>query len=120
MIFLKKYTPSILKVYLKYTSSLHQMLIKFTKCVSDVLLLSKQNRLESILEGNSMSNHPGHDILISQILFIFSLFVDTVQMINPWKLQLSISYGSEVIEIWKFNKNGCSRVKCAILNLRYL
>ena len=81
--FFEKYTPSILKVYLKYTSSLHQMLIKFTKCASNVLLLSEQNRLESILEGNSTFNHPGHDTLISQILFIFSLFVDTVQMINP-------------------------------------
>ena len=29
-----------------------------------------------------MSNHPGHDTLISQILFIFSLFVDSVEMIN--------------------------------------
>ena len=34
-------------------------------------------------QGNFMSNHPGHDTLTSQILFIFSLFVDDVEMINP-------------------------------------
>ena len=34
-----------------------------------------------------MSNHPGHDTLTSQILLIFSLFVDRVEMINPQKLQ---------------------------------
>ena len=41
----------------------------------------------------------GHDTLISQILFIFSLFVDSVEMINPGKFQSSTPYGSEVIEI---------------------
>ena len=44
-----------------------------------------------------MSNHPGHDTLTSQILFIFSLFVDDVEMINPWKFQPSTPYGSKVI-----------------------
>ena len=33
--------------------------------------------------GNCMSNHPGHDTLTSQILFIFPLFVDSVEMIDP-------------------------------------
>ena len=68
-----------------------------------------------------MSNHPVFldvDILTSKFLFIFSLFVDDVEMINPWKLQPSSPYGSKVIEIWKFDQNGCSRVKSAILNLR--
>ena len=32
--------------------------------------------------GNSMSNHPGHDTPTSQILFIFSLYVDNVDMIH--------------------------------------
>ena len=38
--------------------------------------------------GNSMSIHPiflDVDTLTSQILFFFSLFVDNVEMINPWK-----------------------------------
>ena len=65
--------------------------------------------------GNSMSNHPGHDTLTSQILLIFLLFVDNVETINPWKFQTSTSYGSKVIKIWKFDWNGCS-----ILNLRFL
>ena len=36
--------------------------------------------------GNSMSNHPiflDVDTLTSQILFIFSLFLDNVEMNNP-------------------------------------
>ena len=49
------------------------------------------------IEGNSMSNHPGHDTFTSQILFIFSLFVDIVEMINPRKFQSSTPYGSQVI-----------------------
>ena len=65
--------------------------------------------------GNSMSNHPGHDTLTSQILLIFSLVVDNVETINPWKFQTSTSYGSKVIKIWKFDRNGCSS-----LNLRFL
>ena len=40
---------------------------------------------ELLTMGNSMSNHPGHDTLTSQVLFIFSLIVDNVEMINPWK-----------------------------------
>ena len=36
-----------------------------------------------MIKGNSMSNHPGHETLTSQILFIVSLFVDNVEMINP-------------------------------------
>ena len=38
------------------------------------------------LVGDSMSNHPiflDVDTLTSQILFIFSLLVDNVEMINP-------------------------------------
>ena len=62
----------------------------------------------------------GHDTLISQILFIFSLFVDSVEMINPGKFQSSTPYGSEVIEIWKFDQNSCSEVKSAILKLCFL
>ena len=57
-----------------------------------------------------MSNHPiflNVDTITSQILFIFSLFVDNVEMINPWKLQPSTPNGSKVIEIWKFDRNGC-------------
>ena len=38
---------------------------------------------ELLTMGNSMSNHPGHDTLTSQVLFIFSLIVDNVEMINP-------------------------------------
>ena len=73
--------------------------------------------------GNSMSNHPiffDVDTLTSQILFIFSLFVYNVQMINPWKFQPSTPYGSKVIGIWKFDQNECSRVKSTILNLCFL
>ena len=44
-----------------------------------------------------------HATLTSQILFIFSLFVDSVEMINPWKFHLSTSYDSQVIKIWKFS-----------------
>ena len=43
----------------------------------------KRNFLAS---GNSVANQPTFlevDTLTSQILFIFSLFVDTVEMINP-------------------------------------
>ena len=47
----------------------------------------------------------------------FSLFVDNVEMINPWKFQTSTLYKSKVIKIWNFDQNGCSRVKSAILNL---
>ena len=47
----------------------------------------------------------------------FSLFVDNVEMINPWKFQTSTLYKSKVIEIWNFDQNGCSRLKSAILNL---
>ena len=32
--------------------------------------------------GNFMTNHLGHDTLTSQILFTFSLFVDSNEMIN--------------------------------------
>ena len=39
--------------------------------------------LKMVSLGNSMSNHPGHVKLTSQILFIFSLCVDNVEMINP-------------------------------------
>ena len=67
-----------------------------------------------------MSNHPGHDTLTSQILSFFSQFVDSVEMINLWDFQPIAPYGSEVIEIWKFDQNGCSGVKSAILNLRFL
>ena len=49
--------------------------------------------------GNSMSNHPGHDIHTSQILFIFLLFVDSVEMTNSCKFQPSTPYRSKVIEI---------------------
>ena len=44
-------------------------------------------------EGNSMSDHPGNDTLTSEILFIFSLFVDSVEMINPCKFQYSTPLG---------------------------
>ena len=67
-----------------------------------------------------MSNHSGHDTLTSQIVFIFSLFVDNAEIINPWKFKTSTPYGSEVIETCKFDQNGCSGVRSAILNLRFL
>ena len=69
--------------------------------------------------GNSMSNHPiflDVDTLTSQILFIFSLFLDNVEMNNPWKFKSSTPYSSKFIEIWKFDRNGCSGVKSTILN----
>ena len=72
------------------------------------------------LMGNFMSNHPGHDTLTSQILSNFSLFADSVEMINLWKFQPSTPYGFEVIEIWNFERNGSSGVKPVILNLRFL
>ena len=53
-----------------------------------------------------MSNYPEHNTLTSQILFIFSLFVDSAEMINPWKFQLLTPYSSEVIEILKFDWHG--------------
>ena len=69
-------------------------------------------------KGNSISNDPIFlDVDTSQILLISLLFVDNVEMINPWKLQPPTLYSSKVIEIWKFDRNGCSRVKSAILNL---
>ena len=40
-------------------------------------------------------------------------------MISTWKFQPWTHYNSKVIEIWKFNRNGCSGVKCAILNLTF-
>ena len=54
-----------------------------------------------------MSNYPGHDTLIIQILFIFSIFLDSVEMIDPWKFKPSTPYSSEAIEIFKFDRNGC-------------
>ena len=54
------------------------------------------------LLGHSMSNRSiflDVDTVTSQILLIFSLFVDNVEMINPWKVQPSTPYGSKVIEI---------------------
>ena len=50
----------------------------------------------------------------------FSPFVDSVEMINLQKFQPSTFDGSEVNEIWKFEQNGCSGVKFAILNLGFL
>ena len=53
----------------------------------------------NINNGNSMSNHPiflDVDTLTSQILLIFSLFVDNVEMINPWKFQPLTPNGSKV------------------------
>ena len=46
--------------------------------------------LSNFVMGNSMSNDPiflDVDTLTSQILFIFSLFVDNNEMINPRKFQ---------------------------------
>ena len=40
-------------------------------------------------------------------------------MINPWKFYPWTHYNSKVIEIWKFDRNGRSRVKSAILNLTF-
>ena len=57
----------------------------------------------NINNGNSMSNHPiflDVDTLTSQILLIFSLFVDNVEMINPWKFQPLTPNGSKVY--WDF------------------
>ena len=73
--------------------------------------------------SNFMSNHPVFldvDTLTSQILFIFSLFVDNIEIINPRKFQPSSPYGSIVIEIWKFDQNECFGVKSAILNWLFL
>ena len=61
-------------------------------------------------KGNSKSNYPiflDVDILTSQMLFIFSLFVDNVEMINPWEFETSSPSDSKVFEIWKFDRNGC-------------
>ena len=60
------------------------------------------NSNENETLGNSMTNHPGLDTLTSQILLIFLLFVDSVEIINPWNFQPSTLYSSKVIEIWKF------------------
>ena len=61
----------------------------------------------TLRKSNSMSNYPGHDTLTIQILFIFSIFLDSVEMIDPWKFKPSTPYGSEAIEICKFDQNGC-------------
>ena len=50
-----------------------------------------------------MSYHPGHNTPTSQILFIFSLYVD------GWNDQ-SLKICSKVNEIWKSDQNGCSGV----------
>ena len=58
--------------------------------------------LSNFVMGNSMSNDPiflDVDTLASQILFIFSLFVDNIEMINPRKFQPLVPYCSKVIEI---------------------
>ena len=39
---------------------------------------------------------------------------------DPWKFQPSTPYSSKVIEIWKFDRNGCSGVKSTILNICFL
>ena len=60
-----------------------------------------------------MSNHPTFldaTTLTSQVLFLFSIFVDNLEMINPWNFDPSTPHGSKVIEIWKFDWNGCSRI----------
>ena len=60
----------------------------------------------NINNGNSMSNHPiflDVDTLTSQILLIFSLFVDNVEMINPWKFQPLTPNGSKVY--WDFKNS---------------
>ena len=70
-----------------------------------------------------MSSHPvvlDVDTLTSQILLTFSLFVDNVEMMNPWKFQPSTPYSYKVTEIWKFDRNGFFGVKSAILNSRFL
>ena len=81
------------------------------------------NKMNSYsLLGNSMSNNTiflDVDTLTSQILIIFSPFVDNVEIINSWKFQPQTPYSSKVNKIWKFDTNGCSGVKSAILNLLF-
>ena len=57
----------------------------FKNCCK-TLKFYKYNLRQMLCTGNSMSNHPVFldvDTLSSQILFIFSLFVDNIEMINP-------------------------------------
>ena len=59
----------------------------------------------------------------SYILFIFSLFAGNVEMINPWTFQPSaISFQLLMVpKLLRFeNRDRCSRVKSAILNLSFL
>ena len=53
----------------------------------------------NLLWGTSMPDHPGYDTLISQISPTLSQFVDNVEKTKPWKFQLSVTYGSRVIEV---------------------
>ena len=82
----------------KHKAQRHKILIKrgrpkmiLTKILQKLKAKQKQQHVMTAIKrikqlvkgGNSMSNHPGHDTLTSHILFIFSLFVDTVERINP-------------------------------------
>ena len=104
-----------LKILMSFVSALKRSslsLLMDALCWSfDIPAFEKQR----IIMSNSISNHPGDDTLTSQILFIFTLFVNSVEMINPWKFQPPTPYSFKVIEIWKFVWNGCSGVKSVIL-----
>ena len=62
-----------------------------------------------IIEGNFLSNHPGHDTLTSQISFIFSLFVGSIEMINyqsKWKITLTrLKNGKSHLQDLKINQS---------------
>ena len=53
-----------------------------------------------------MSNLLGHDTFNFQILFIFSLFADSVEMINPWKFQPSTLMVPMLLK-FEIDQNGC-------------
>ena len=56
-----------------------------------------------------MSNHPiflDVDTLTSQTVFIFSLFVDNVEMVNPWKFQPYFPMVPMLLRFEKLTKMG--------------
>ena len=64
-----------------YTNKSNEQFTGF-KLLLLLLLLLLLSLLLLLVLGNFMTNHLGHDTLTSQILFTFSLFVDSNEMIN--------------------------------------
>ena len=66
--------------------------------------------------GNSMSNHPDHDTLKSQLFFKLAPLIGIVNK-KSWKFQVLTPYGSRVMVFKKLTKIAFSGEKSPFLNL---